>query len=135
MLASGVSSFARFSEAASSVSSACVRLVVIFETEWNWKRTCEGGEGSTGLLRHVHRQMRIIHPVTLTPVQMSRVVKIDTTTSQFIDEQGRTRFFRGVNVVYKQPPYFPPFEKFDPVTSFSEAVRKMGSLRIPSTLA
>jgi endoglycosylceramidase len=44
---------------------------------------------------------------------------IDTTTHQFIDEDGRESFFHGMNVIYKRFPYYPILDHFDPQYSFS----------------
>ena len=35
------------------------------------------------------------------------VILVDPSTNQFLDEQGRTRMFHGVNVVEKDSPYYP----------------------------
>lgn len=40
---------------------------------------------------------------------------------RFVDEAGRTMHFRGVNVVYKDPPYLPHAEEFHANLSFVEA--------------
>jgi endoglycosylceramidase len=37
-----------------------------------------------------------------------------------VDPEGRTRFFHGVNVVYKVPPYYPRLDGFDPQLSLCE---------------
>ncbi|KAL2920087.1 hypothetical protein HK105_200153 [Polyrhizophydium stewartii] len=37
-----------------------------------------------------------------------------------VDQYGRTRLFRGVNVVYKAPPWHPATDRFDASTSFVE---------------
>ncbi|KAJ3179153.1 hypothetical protein HDU87_003111 [Geranomyces variabilis] len=51
--------------------------------------------------------------------QLSQLPSVDTATTQLTDSLNRTRFFHGVNVVYKQPPYYPPFTTFNASTSFS----------------
>ena len=38
----------------------------------------------------------------------------------FIDEDGRSVLFHGVNVVYKVPPYIPSTEDFDPFESLND---------------
>ncbi|CAG8465215.1 13681_t:CDS:2 [Funneliformis caledonium] len=50
---------------------------------------------------------------------ISKIVGIDEN-NKYIDEFGRQRFFRGLNVVYKGFPYHPKIDAFDPVTSFAE---------------
>ncbi len=39
---------------------------------------------------------------------------MDPSTQLFVDEFGRARFFHGVNVVYKIPPWIPERDIFDP---------------------
>ena len=56
---------------------------------------------------------------TLIPFS-SVPLKINTKTRQFIDEQGRERFFRGINVVVKSFPFLPETKSFNVVNSFSE---------------
>ena len=47
-------------------------------------------------------------------------VKVCRKTRNFIDSNGKTRVFHGVNVVYKKKPYHPENVKtFDPFYSFS----------------
>ena len=45
---------------------------------------------------------------------------VNTTTHQFVDYQGRERYFHGVNVVVKGPPWIPHIDTFDPQWSFSK---------------
>lgn len=45
--------------------------------------------------------------------------KITQKNGQFIDENGLTRIFHGVNVVVKLPPYIPSSKKFDPLQSLN----------------
>ncbi|KAI9094967.1 glycoside hydrolase superfamily [Phlyctochytrium arcticum] len=60
-----------------------------------------------------------------------RIVRVDTNTSQLLDHHGRTRLFRGVNVVYKRPPWHPPTAEFDAITSFAdEDARLLASLNL-----
>ena len=42
-------------------------------------------------------------------------IQVDPQTQHFIDEFGRVRFFRGVNVVYKVPPFL-PFSRISPIS-------------------
>ena len=57
-------------------------------------------------------------------------LRISRANRKFYDEQGRTRIFHGVNVVYKLPPYIPSLDKFDPNLSLSredvEYMKKFG---------
>jgi endoglycosylceramidase len=46
-------------------------------------------------------------------------IKINPNTHFFIDSTGRTRFFHGVNAVYKIAPWFPAHDKWDPMNSLS----------------
>ncbi|TPX71089.1 hypothetical protein SpCBS45565_g01306 [Spizellomyces sp. 'palustris'] len=65
--------------------------------------------------------------------EIARVKKVDTRTNQLLDEHGRTRFFRGVNVVFKRPPWHPVLDRFDAVTSFAEEdARLLSSLNVNS---
>ncbi|RGB29428.1 Glycoside Hydrolase Family 5 protein [Rhizophagus diaphanus] len=50
---------------------------------------------------------------------------IGIKNDHYIDEFGRQRFFRGLNVVYKGFPYYPRIDAFDPVTSFTEEDMKI----------
>ena len=45
---------------------------------------------------------------------------VNTTTHRLVDGYGRERYFHGVNVVVKGPPWIPRQDKFDPYWSFSE---------------
>eukprot|EP01133_Synstelium_polycarpum_P011500 gene11500-13414_t len=45
---------------------------------------------------------------------------VDTTTKRFHDADGRERYFHGVNVVSKQPPWLPETDHFDVDNSLSE---------------
>ncbi|KAI8852499.1 glycoside hydrolase superfamily [Chytridium lagenaria] len=47
------------------------------------------------------------------------IVSVDPISNQFIDKYGRSRLFRGLNVVYKQPPWHPELDSFHPSRSFS----------------
>lgn len=47
-------------------------------------------------------------------------IRVDTDTHLFVDGSGRTRLFHGVNVVFKQPPFLPDSDKWDPYLSFSQ---------------
>ena len=45
---------------------------------------------------------------------------VNTTTHRVIDASGRERYFHGVNVVVKGPPWLPRMDSFDPEMSFVE---------------
>ena len=45
---------------------------------------------------------------------------VNTKTNRQVDEYGRERYFHGVNVVVKGPPWIPEINTFDPIWSFSE---------------
>lgn len=45
---------------------------------------------------------------------------VNTKTHRQVDVFGRERYFHGVNVVVKGPPWIPETESFDPRWSFSE---------------
>uniref|UniRef100_A0A1D1Z0G4 Endoglycoceramidase n=1 Tax=Anthurium amnicola TaxID=1678845 RepID=A0A1D1Z0G4_9ARAE len=63
----------------------------------------------------------IVTSATLEPT--SKIVEVKN--DRYIDEFGRQRFFRGLNVVYKGFPYYPKIDAFDPVTSFTEKDMKI----------
>ena len=52
--------------------------------------------------------------------QAGDISPVSVMSRTFVDAQGRARFFRGVNVVFKDPPYFPSVVDFDPNLSFME---------------
>ncbi|KAL5463688.1 hypothetical protein EMCRGX_G032612 [Ephydatia muelleri] len=45
---------------------------------------------------------------------------VNTATNRIVDSFGRERYFHGVNVVMKGPPWLPATDKFDPIMSFVE---------------
>lgn len=45
---------------------------------------------------------------------------VNTTTHRIVDLDGRERYFHGVNVVVKGPPWHPELKTFDPLKSFVE---------------
>ena len=55
-------------------------------------------------------------------------IRVDRETQFFIDDDGRARFFHGVNAVEKLPPFHPALDGFDPVRSLSavDAARLSG---------
>eukprot|EP00698_Gefionella_okellyi_P018391 TRINITY_DN5504_c0_g1_i1.p1 TRINITY_DN5504_c0_g1~~TRINITY_DN5504_c0_g1_i1.p1 ORF type:complete len:535 (-),score=129.34 TRINITY_DN5504_c0_g1_i1:62-1612(-) len=52
--------------------------------------------------------------------QSGGFLRTNPATSMIEDEAGRERFFHGVNVVYKGPPYVPDTSKFDVYLSYCE---------------
>ena len=52
--------------------------------------------------------------------ETSSQVKIDPKTRMFVDAEGRSLLFHGVNVVYKVDPYIPSDGAFDPATSLND---------------
>ena len=47
-------------------------------------------------------------------------IHVNTTTHRLVDGYNRERYFHGVNVVVKGPPWIPRQDKFDPYWSFVE---------------
>jgi hypothetical protein len=62
----------------------------------------------------------LLFALLCAPTAVLSIIKVDPNTLQFVDEHGRERFYHGLNVVYKSPPYLPVFDSFDPQLSFSE---------------
>jgi endoglycosylceramidase len=52
-------------------------------------------------------------------IQDVNTIKVNPSTNTFIDKQGRTRIFHGVNAVYKLPPYYPETTGFNASSSLS----------------
>lgn len=50
----------------------------------------------------------------------SRCLHVNTSTHRIVDTEGRERYFHGVNVVVKGPPWLPELQEFDPLKSFVE---------------
>ena len=48
------------------------------------------------------------------------ILKVNPETNRIEDEQGRERFFHGINIVIKTPPYIPEVNEFNPGNSLSE---------------
>eukprot|EP01112_Ceratiomyxa_fruticulosa_P020687 TRINITY_DN712_c0_g1_i4.p1 TRINITY_DN712_c0_g1~~TRINITY_DN712_c0_g1_i4.p1 ORF type:complete len:514 (+),score=101.67 TRINITY_DN712_c0_g1_i4:1010-2551(+) len=58
--------------------------------------------------------------LSYTPLSLA-VIKVDPSTTLLVDENNRVRFFHGVNVVYKEPPWYPPIiDTFDPILSLNQ---------------
>ncbi|TPX37193.1 hypothetical protein SmJEL517_g00817 [Synchytrium microbalum] len=65
------------------------------------------------------------------PTEITTIAGVDTDTHSFIDVKGRTRLFRGVNVVYKVHPWHPLTANWDPQFSFShEDIQLLSDLNI-----
>ena len=47
-------------------------------------------------------------------------IHVNTTTHRLVDGYNRERYFHGVNVVVKGPPWIPRQDEFDPYWSFVE---------------
>jgi endoglycosylceramidase len=54
-------------------------------------------------------------------------IQVDPVSQQLVDVEGRQRYFHGVNVVVKGPPWIPETSGFDPRHSFCE--RDMSTLQ------
>ena len=52
-------------------------------------------------------------------------IHVNTTTHRLVDGYNRERYFHGVNVVVKGPPWIPRQDKFDPYWSFVEEDMQM----------
>jgi endoglycosylceramidase len=50
---------------------------------------------------------------------ISAGISVDPVTSYLVDETGRFVFYHGVNAVYKEPPFHPKTDSFDPNTSLA----------------
>ena len=50
----------------------------------------------------------------------SRCLHVNNSTHRIVDTDGRERYFHGVNVVVKGPPWLPELQEFDPLKSFVE---------------
>eukprot|EP01017_Pseudomicrothorax_dubius_P025321 TRINITY_DN2721_c0_g1_i3.p1 TRINITY_DN2721_c0_g1~~TRINITY_DN2721_c0_g1_i3.p1 ORF type:complete len:511 (+),score=85.82 TRINITY_DN2721_c0_g1_i3:24-1556(+) len=48
------------------------------------------------------------------------LVQVDPTIQQFVDENGNTLLFHGINAIYKLAPFYPPSDKLDPLYSLSK---------------
>jgi endoglycosylceramidase len=57
-----------------------------------------------------------------TDAACDSVITVNPSTGHYVDTCGRTRFFRGANVVYKGTPWHPltGADEFDPVLSFNQ---------------
>jgi endoglycosylceramidase len=49
----------------------------------------------------------------------AKPIQIDTATQHYVDAEGRTRIFHGVNAVFKIPPWLPAQDGFDTTTTLS----------------
>ncbi|KAG0226808.1 hypothetical protein BGW42_003347 [Actinomortierella wolfii] len=70
---------------------------------------------------------------TLVQADLSRIVRVDRSTYQFIDAQGRSRFFHGTNMVYKKFPWHHNINSFVPGWSIVDKdIQTMKALNINS---
>ncbi|KAF9164392.1 hypothetical protein DFQ26_001484 [Actinomortierella ambigua] len=70
---------------------------------------------------------------SLVHADLSRIIRVDQGTYQFIDTQGRSRFFHGTNMVYKEFPWHHNLDNFVPGWSFVDKdIETMKSLNINS---
>jgi len=71
--------------------------------------------------------------VALVAADLSKVVRVDPVNQQFIDAQGRTRFFHGTNMIKKVPPYHADITTFVPGYSLvDEDIQVLKDLNINS---
>ena len=56
----------------------------------------------------------------IPPSPTAGCMRSNTTTHRIVDPDGRERYFHGVNVVVKGPPWHPELNAFNPLTSFVE---------------
>ena len=64
-------------------------------------------------------QVRLLPTLQLTSLcAVCACSSVSTSRGRFIDEFNNEISFRGVNVVYKDPPYYPSVELFHPDLSF-----------------
>lgn len=69
--------------------------------------------------RNLHLLYFTFFLLTLITKLLSIESRITQKNGKFTDENGRTRIFHGVNVVYKLPPYIPSDKEFDPLLSLN----------------
>ena len=60
----------------------------------------------------------VVHGIAVRSSPRSDCLHVNTTTHHLVDSDGRERYFHGVNVVVKRPPWLPRMDKFDPHWSF-----------------
>ena len=63
--------------------------------------------------------------LVLISLSLGAPIRVDQATNQFVDDRGRQRFFRGLNVVVKHEPFLPVYDHFDVSQSFSEEDYKL----------
>ena len=78
---------------------------------------------------HMHAIL-ILLSLAISDTVSVDVLQVDVERSRVVDAMGRERYFHGVNVVVKGPPWIPIVDKFDPDWSFSikdmEALQQLG---------
>ena len=72
----------------------------------------------------------ILLSLLIWDVASVNVLQVDVDRNRVVDTAGRERYFHGVNVVVKGPPWIPVVDRFDPDWSFSvkdmEALQQLG---------
>lgn len=72
----------------------------------------------------------ILSSLLISDVASVDVLQVDVDRNRVVDTAGRERYFHGVNVVVKGPPWIPVVDKFDPDWSFStkdmETLQQLG---------
>ena len=74
----------------------------------------------TWISDHVLAEMQLFYLLWFTQCFCSAFIQVDPSTRQLVDGEGRQRYFHGVNVVVKGPPWIPEASSFDPKSSFVE---------------
>ena len=62
----------------------------------------------------------ILSLLTFSLALSKGILKVNPETNRIEDDLGRERFFHGVNIVIKTPPYIPEINEFHPGNSLSE---------------
>ena len=72
----------------------------------------------------------ILSSLLISDVASVDVLQVDVDRNRVVDTAGRERYFHGVNVVVKGPPWIPVVDTFDPDWSFStkdmETLQQLG---------
>jgi len=72
----------------------------------------------------------ILLPLLIVDTVGANVLQVDVDRNRVVDMAGRERYFHGVNVVVKGPPWIPNVDSFDPEWSFSiqdmETLQQLG---------
>ncbi|GJJ78586.1 endoglycosylceramidase [Entomortierella parvispora] len=65
-------------------------------------------------MRFLSISAAVLASVALVTADLSKIVRVDPASQQFIDANGRSRFFHGTNMIKKVPPYHADINQFDP---------------------